>query len=102
MVVKEDPRYTREYLEADKRAIANAVQIFFRDGSKTEKVEVEYPVGHRRRRAEGIPLLVEKFQANAQTCFAPEKVADVVSLFSTTNKLDALDASEFVSSLVAR
>ena len=102
MVVKEDPRYTREYLEADKRAIANAVQIFFRDGSSTQKVEVEYPVGHRRRRAEGIPLLVEKFQANAQTCFAPEKVADVVSLFSTTNKLDALDASEFVSSLVAR
>src|SRR5437667_2304789 len=60
MLVREDPRYTREYLEADKRAIANAVQIFFKDGSATENVEVEYPIGHRRRRAEGIPLLVKK------------------------------------------
>ncbi len=99
MVVKEVPRYTREYLEADKRAIANAVQIFFRDGSSTEKIEVEYPIGHRRRRAEGIPLLMEKFQANAQTCFTSEKIAEVVNLFSDVNKLDATDASEFVTSL---
>src|SRR5262249_7798377 len=64
MVVQEDPRYSREYLEPDKRSIANAVQVFFSDGKATEKVEVEYPVGHRRRRAEGMPLLVKKFQEN--------------------------------------
>ena len=47
MVVEVDDRYTREYLEADKRSIANAVQIFYKDGSKSEKVEVEYPIGHK-------------------------------------------------------
>ena len=53
MVVQEDKRYSREYLEADKRSIANAIQVFFKDGTHTPKVEVEYPVGHRRRREEG-------------------------------------------------
>src|SRR5690606_32892550 len=69
MKVIEDERYTREYLEADKRSIANAVQVFFNDGSSTDKVAVEYPIGHRRRREEGMPLLVEKFRANLQTRF---------------------------------
>ena len=102
MVVKEDPRYTREYLEADKRAIANAVQIFFRDGSATEKVEVEYPVGHRRRRAEGIPLLVEKFQANAATCFTPERAASLVRLFANTAALEGMAVNEFTEKFVAQ
>ena len=59
MVIVEDPRFTREYLEPDKRSIANAVQVFFKDGSSTENVVVEYPIGHRRRRTDGIPLLEE-------------------------------------------
>ena len=62
MTCVENERFTREYLEADKRAIGNAVQVFFKDGSATDKVVVDYPVGHRRRRAEGIPLLKEKFE----------------------------------------
>jgi 2-methylcitrate dehydratase len=62
MEVVENERFTREYLEPDKRAIGNAVQVFFKDGSSTEKVSVDYPVGHRRRRAEGIPLLEAKFE----------------------------------------
>jgi 2-methylcitrate dehydratase len=95
MVVKEDPRYTHEYLEADKRAIANSVQIFFRDGSVTEKVEVEYPVGHRRRRAEGIPLLVEKFKANAATCFPAERVAEIRSSFEDVGELEKMSVDEF-------
>ncbi|MGD8556734.1 MAG: bifunctional 2-methylcitrate dehydratase/aconitate hydratase, partial [Chromatiales bacterium] len=57
MEIVEDERYTREYLEPDKRSIANAIQVFFKDGSSTEKVAVEYPIGHRRRRDEGIPVL---------------------------------------------
>src|SRR3989449_3060425 len=81
MVVQEDPRYTREYLEPDKRSIANAVQVFFIDGTKTDKVEVEYPVGHRRRRAEGIPLLLQKFKSNAATRFPAERVQKILSLF---------------------
>lgn len=60
--VTEEPGYSRDYLEPDKRSIANAVQLFFTDGSASERVEVEYPLGHRRRRAESLPLLEEKFR----------------------------------------
>jgi 2-methylcitrate dehydratase len=63
MVVKEEPHYSRDYLDPDKRSIANAVQVFFRDGTSTAKVAVEYPLGHRRRRTEGIPLLLAKARA---------------------------------------
>jgi 2-methylcitrate dehydratase len=100
MVVREDPRYTREYLEPDKRAIANAVQIFFLDSSATEKVEVEYPVGHRRRRAEGIPLLVKKFQANAETCYPPERVAKILALFEDVKRLEQMAVDEFVETFL--
>ena len=96
MVVKEEPRYTREYLEADKRSIANAVQIFFRDGNATDKVEVEYPVGHRRRRVEGIPLLVEKFKTTAETCFSGDRTAEILSMFESVEALHAMAADEFV------
>src|SRR5207249_1871950 len=100
MVVQEDARYSREYLEPDKRSIANAVQVFFSDGSATEKVEVEYPVGHRRRRAEGIPLLVNKFKANAETLFPPERVEKLVSLFADTSPLERMKVDEFVEQFI--
>src|SRR3984957_13983503 len=80
MQVVEDSRYTREYLEPDKRSIANAVQIFFKDGNATEKVEVDYPLGHRRRRAEGIPLLVKKFQENLRTRLAPAQAEALLEI----------------------
>src|SRR5262249_39760683 len=60
-VVTEDPRFTADYLDPAKRSIGNAVQVVFRGGGCTEKVTVEYPIGHRRRRAEGVPLLLAKF-----------------------------------------
>ena len=72
MVVLEDPQYSRDYLDPEKRSIANAVQVRFRDGAATDKVAVEYPLGHRRRRSEAIPLLVEKFAANLATHFPPQ------------------------------
>ena len=102
MVVREDPRYTREYLEPDKRAIANSVQIFFRDGSATETMEVEFPVGHRRRRAEGLPLLVKKFQANAETCFPLERVGKIHALFEDVKRLEQMRLDEFVELLVTK
>ena len=77
MQVEEDVRYSREYHEPAKRSIANAMQVFFRDGSCTEKVSVEYPIGHRRRRAEGIPKLIEKFEHNLATRF-PASGAKVI------------------------
>ena len=62
MEVTENTQFSRDYLDPDKRAIANAIQIFFKDGSATERVEVAYPIGHPRRRADGIPLLRQKFE----------------------------------------
>lgn len=100
MVVKEEPRYTREYLEADKRAIANAIQVFFRDGSSTEKVEVEYPVGHRRRRTEGIPLLMDKFHASLASTFASEQTQRIRSAFQHVSGLDKMSAADFVAYLL--
>lgn len=79
MQVREDKQYSIDYMDAEKRSIANAIQVFFRDGSSTEKVEVHYPVGHRRRRAEGMPLLMEKFRANAATAFAPKQVEAIIT-----------------------
>jgi len=101
MVVKENPRYTREYLEADKRSIANAVQIFFRDGTATAKVEVEYPVGHRRRRAEGIPLLVEKFRRNAGTRFPSGRVERLLSRFAIAGDLEKTAVARFIEEFSA-
>jgi 2-methylcitrate dehydratase len=100
MVVREEPRYSREYLEPAKRSIANAVQVFFNDGSSTEKVEVEYPIGHRRRRKEGIPLLLKKFANNMQTRFAPDRVQRIAALFLDAERLEQLPVNELVELLV--
>ncbi len=63
MTVVENARFTRDYFDPDKRYIGNSLQVYFSDGSTTGKVSIDYPVGHRRRRAEGIPLLLSKFEA---------------------------------------
>jgi 2-methylcitrate dehydratase len=101
MEVVEDPRYTREYLEADKRSIANAVQVFFKDGTATPKVAVEYPLGHRRRRAEGIPLLVQKFRANVASRFAGAKADAIADLLLDRKKLQATPVPELMDVLAA-
>ncbi|MNT30954.1 2-methylcitrate dehydratase [compost metagenome] len=96
MVIVEDERYTREYLEADKRSIANAVQVFFKDGSSTEQVAVEYPIGHRRRRLEGIPLLEEKFKANLATRFPAQRCARIFALCKDQAALEATAVNRFM------
>ena len=96
MEVVEDPRYTREYLEEDKRSIANAIQVFFRDGSSTETVAVEYPIGHRRRRKEGIPLLEEKFRNNLSTRFAPGRVRSILDLCLDQDTLEQTPVNAFM------
>src|SRR5690242_7880191 len=72
MHVQEDPQFTRDYLDPVKRSIANAIQIFFKDGTHTDKIEIEYPIGHQRRREEGIPLLIKKCKDNLRTRFSEE------------------------------
>jgi len=100
MVIEEDKRYSREYHEPDKRSIANAVQVFFKDGSKTAKVEVEYPIGHRRRRKEGIPLLEEKFAHNLATRFPARRSAEIIALCKDQKRLEATPVDEFVGLFV--
>lgn len=95
MSVEVDERYTREYLEANKRSIANAVQIFYKDGTKSEKVEVEYPIGHRRRRDEGIPLLIEKFQRNLARKISPKNIAKISEICADGTRLESMAFNEF-------
>lgn len=96
MLVVEDPRYSRDYLDPEKRSIASALQIRFRDGSATEKIAVEYPLGHPRRRAEGLPLLIQKFAANLATRFAPERCRRVMELCVDLDRLQKTSVVEFV------
>ncbi|WP_323844130.1 bifunctional 2-methylcitrate dehydratase/aconitate hydratase [Microbulbifer magnicolonia] len=100
MEVVEDKRYSKEYLDPDKRSIANAVQVFFRDGSATEKVEVEYPIGHRRRREEGIPLLEKKFRANLATRFPSRRCEEIFTLCKDQQRLEQTPVQEFMDLFV--
>ncbi|MCK7547407.1 2-methylcitrate dehydratase [Marinobacter koreensis] len=97
MEIVEDERYTREYLEADKRSIANAVQVFFSDGSHTDKVAVEYPIGHRRRRKEGIPLLEDKFRNNLATRFPAQQCERIFALCKDQQTLENTPVHDFVA-----
>ena len=101
MFIEEDNRYSQEYLEADKRSIANSIQIFFTDGSSTEKIEVEYPIGHRRRREQGIPLLVEKFERNLATQFSDQRCQEILSLCADQESLEITSVPEFMNLFVA-
>ena len=100
MEVVEDPRFSREYLEPDKRSIANAIQVFFKDGSSTEQVAVEYPIGHRRRREEGIPLLEAKFRANLATRFARQRCQQIFELCKDQQQLEQMAVHRFVELFV--
>lgn len=100
MEVVEEPRFSREYLEADKRSIANGLQVFFKDGTHTEQVVVEYPIGHRRRRAEGIPLLEAKFRENLATRFARQRCDEIFALCKDQARLEGTAVQRFVDLFV--
>ncbi|MDP2866869.1 MAG: bifunctional 2-methylcitrate dehydratase/aconitate hydratase [Elusimicrobiota bacterium] len=95
----EEPRYSKEYLEPSKRSISNAVQIFFKDGTSTEKVEVEYPLGHRRRRKEGIPELVKKLETNLKTRYSDAKRAEIMNSFSDPAKFENIPVDKWMELL---
>jgi len=97
MTVAEDKQYSQDYLDPEKRSIANAVQVFFRDGRQTEKIAVEYPLGHRRRRAEGIPLLQQKAHAAFAAHYGAEPAARLMELFANRGRLEAMPVHAFVS-----
>jgi 2-methylcitrate dehydratase len=96
MEVVENKQFTVDYLDASKRSIGNSVQVFFKDGSKTDKVSVEYPIGHRRRRAEGIPVLKAKFERNLATRLSPKKSAKILEICATQATLESTPVNEFM------
>jgi 2-methylcitrate dehydratase len=100
MEILEEPRYSREYLEPDKRSIANAIQVFFHDGTSTDHIEVEYPVGHRRRRAEGIPLLMQKFLNHLRTRFPEGRCQQILSRCLDRQQMETTPVSEFMELFV--
>ena len=80
MTVKENPQFTRDYFDPEKRYIGNSVQVFFRDGSRTDKVSIDFPIGHRRRRAEGIPVLLDKFHKALAGYLPHSQATEIISI----------------------
>jgi len=102
MSVRENERFTQDYYDLEKRAIGNSVQVFFADGSSTNRIEIHYPVGHRFRRDEGIPLLREKFIDAATSWFGTEKCMPIIQAFENSSQLDAMPVSDFMELLVRK
>ena len=100
MQVRENPSFTADYYAPDKRYIGNALQVFFKDGSATARVAVDFPIGHRKRRAEGMPVLVKKFQASVEAQYAPRQADKIKALFARGAALDALPVNELMAALV--
>lgn len=95
MEVTENKQFTVDYLDPAKRSIGNAITVHFADGSKTERVSVEYPLGHRRRRAEGIPVLIEKFRQNVRGRLLPEKAEALLKLCADARQLHETPVHNF-------
>ena len=89
-------QYTQDYLDPEKRSIANAIQIFYKDGSVSENVAVEYPIGHKRRRAEGIPKLVEKFKTNLARVFDAKRSQTILDISLDQTKLESMAVNDYV------
>ncbi|WP_186162772.1 bifunctional 2-methylcitrate dehydratase/aconitate hydratase [Burkholderia gladioli] len=92
----EDPQFTKDYHDPDKRAIANALTVEFDDGTVLDEVVVDYPIGHRRRRAEGIPLLVEKFRGNLARRFPAKQQQAILDVSLDPARLAAMPVNEYV------
>ena len=96
MHVTENPQFSADYHDPAKRSIANSLRIHFNDGSQSELITVEYPIGHQRRRAEGIPILLEKFEHHLKTQFQTTQVAAITSAMNDTNALMVMSVIDFV------
>jgi 2-methylcitrate dehydratase len=100
MACIEDRQFSADYLDPERRSIANGITIEFSDGTKTSEVVVEYPIGHRRRREDGIPLLVEKFRTNVARRFAAKQQQAILDVALDTRRLSALPVHDFVDLMV--
>jgi 2-methylcitrate dehydratase len=96
IVCVEDPGYTADYHNPEKRSIANAITVEFTDGTVFSEVAVEYPIGHARRRTDGIPLLIEKYKTNLARIYDADKQNKILDLCLDYNKLAATAVNEFM------
>ncbi|MEX0872922.1 MAG: bifunctional 2-methylcitrate dehydratase/aconitate hydratase [Aquisalimonadaceae bacterium] len=96
MQVTENKQFTKDYFDPAKRSIGNAIQVYFKDGSHTDRVAVEYPIGHRRRRKEGIPVLVKKFERAIATRLAPRRVDAIQAACEKQKPLEKMPVNEFM------
>jgi len=100
MEVRENTVFTKEYYERDQRHIGNALHVFFSDGSPKLELRIDFPVGHRKRRAEGMPVLVRKFEDSVAAHF-PEKQAEAIKALFARKDFENLPVTEFMAQLVA-
>ena len=101
MQVKENKDFTKDYFDPAKRYIGNAIQVFFRDGASTERIAVDFPIGHRQRRDEGIPLLQKKFESSVSPRLKEGQWRDMADLCADRDKLAATAVDDFMALLVA-
>ena len=99
MTIIEDKKYSKDYLEADKRSIANRIKIYFNDGTSTDEIEVEYPIGHMRRRDEGIPVLENKFKSNLAITYDEDIAKRIFELCMSQQELEETSVVDFQSLL---
>ncbi len=101
MEVRENPTFTQEYYAPEKRYIGNAVQVFFRDGSQSRRMAVDFPIGHRKRRAEGMPVLMQKFESSVAAQFPAAQARAITTLCADRARLEAMRVDAFVAELLA-
>jgi 2-methylcitrate dehydratase len=100
MTVKENPQFTADYFDPEKRYIGNSIQVFFKDGSSTDKVSIDYPIGHRERRGEGIPVLLRKFESAISGQLSARKVQQILALTQDTSRFEATPIHRFLDLFV--
>ena len=101
MDVRENEQFTKDYFDPDKRYIGNAIQVFFSDGSSTDRVEVHFPIGHRERREEGIPVLKQKFVDSVSPKLNAGQWDKLNSLCADRDALAQTSVDDFMALLVA-
>lgn len=102
IICVEDTNYTADYHDPEKRSIANAITVEFNDGTKFDEIAVEYPVGHARRRTEGIPLLIEKFRINLARIYEKQQQDEILTLSLDYEKLAATPVNEYMDLLALK
>ena len=96
MTVSENPQFTLEYFDPEKRAIGNAIQVFYKDGGQSERVHIDYPIGHRRRRSEGMPELEAKFRSALAGFYCGRQAEAIEQAFSDADVLDYMQVNRYM------